>query len=108
MENGDIVSVKTWRGSSGPRKLKIISYDRLEGFASSPFVRMVDEDGKRHKLKPSQLVCRAFHGKRPSNKHEARHLDGNIHNNHKDNLAWLTRQEYYAMKRELNNDNEKI
>ncbi|ATN93431.1 HNH endonuclease family protein [Pseudoalteromonas phage J2-1_QLiu-2017] len=37
------------------------------------------------------IVCEAFHGPRPSDSHEAAHIDGNSYNNHKDNLKWMTR-----------------
>src|SRR4051812_7611487 len=40
-----------------------------------------------------QLVCRAFHGLKPSPRHEVRHLDGNKLNSAFDNLAWGTSKE---------------
>lgn len=58
-----------------------------------PVVRMKGADGKRKKLKVHKLVCRAFHGEKPSIEHEVRHLDGDTMNNHADNLAWGTRSE---------------
>lgn len=90
MENGDIVSTKRVH----PRKIKL----NWDGY-NYPDIRMIDENGKRQKLKLNQVICRAFHGEKPSPLHEARNIDGNIYNNHKDNLAWMTRQEYYAMRR---------
>lgn len=40
-----------------------------------------------------KLVLEAFVGPRPSKRHEARHLDGNKHNNNVKNLAWGTVEE---------------
>jgi hypothetical protein len=45
-----------------------------------------------------QLVCIAFHGPRPSPKHDAAHIDGNKANNHWSNLRWATRAENEADK----------
>jgi hypothetical protein len=43
------------------------------------------------------VVCRAFHGPRPEGL-VVRHLDGNSHNNHADNLSWGTQLENEADK----------
>lgn len=40
-----------------------------------------------------QVVCRTFHGPRPTARHEVAHGDGNRTNNCADNLRWATRQE---------------
>lgn len=40
-----------------------------------------------------QLVCLAFHGPKPTPKHEVRHLNGNPQDNRPDNLRWGTRSE---------------
>lgn len=39
------------------------------------------------------LVCHAFHGPKPSRKHQAAHFDGNKRNNFSTNLAWKTPSE---------------
>jgi DNA-binding MarR family transcriptional regulator len=39
------------------------------------------------------VVCEAFHGPRPSAKHQVRHLDGNHLNNEAHNLKWGTAKE---------------
>lgn len=39
------------------------------------------------------LVCTAFHGPKPSSKHEVCHRDGNKLNNKASNLRWGTRKE---------------
>ena len=38
------------------------------------------------------LICEAWHGPRPTPRHEAAHHDDNPRHNHADNLAWKTRQ----------------
>ena len=40
-----------------------------------------------------QLMCTAFHGEKPSEDHEAHHLDHQPENNRPDNLCWLTHEE---------------
>lgn len=46
----------------------------------------------------NRAVCLAFHGRPPSPKHEAAHLDGNTDNNQTDNLTWATPVENAAHK----------
>lgn len=46
----------------------------------------------------NRAVCWAFHGKPPSEKHEAAHLDGRADNNRPENLAWKTPTENAADK----------
>ena len=87
-EDGGVISHNhNWRGY-GPRLIKW-----SDDGTKYPVVRMVDESGKRRKFKVHQLVCRAFHGERPLDGHEVRHLDGNPMNNHASNLCWGTRRE---------------
>lgn len=86
--DGTILSHATnWRGY-GSRPISWA--DDGSGY---PAVRMTEPNGRRRKFKVHQLVCRAFHGERPTASHEVRHLDGNPMNNHADNLAWGTRSE---------------
>lgn len=55
--------------------------------------------GNRGKTRPvHQLVTEAFHGARPSRKHDAAHVDGDKWNNHHSNLRWSTRAENEADK----------
>ena len=39
-----------------------------------------------------QLMCTAFHGEKPSEDHEAHHLDHKPENNRPDNLCWLSQE----------------
>lgn len=46
----------------------------------------------------NRAVCLTFHGKPPSDKHQAAHLDGRTQNNRPENLAWKTATENAADK----------
>jgi len=54
------------------------------------------KDGKQTIVRPHILVADAFIGRRPTSKHQVRHLDGNKLNNHVSNLAWGTDAENKA------------
>ena len=47
-----------------------------------------EESGTQYTHRVSQLVCAAFHGPRPTEKHMALHEDDNKDNNKKTNLYW--------------------
>jgi len=58
-----------------------------------------------------RLICLAFHGLPPSEKHtDANHKDGDKHNNHPDNLEWCTRSEnvLHAYQTGLRKDSRKV
>lgn len=48
---------------------------------------------KTKKVKVQVLVCTAFHGTKPTGRHESAHWDGNPRNNRADNLRWATKKE---------------
>jgi hypothetical protein len=48
-------------------------------------------DGAQRWFKVAKLVCLAFHGPKPSPKHETRHVDGVRTNNRANNLCWATK-----------------
>jgi len=52
--------------------------------------------GRVRKFYFHAVVCEAFHGPRPTPKHEVRHLDGDPTNNAAWNLAWGTKKENAA------------
>lgn len=54
--------------------------------------------GQRQWRTVHSLVLEAFHGPRPTSKHEGAHLDGDRENNAATNLAWKTRAENEADK----------
>lgn len=45
-----------------------------------------------------RIICRTFHGHPELGRDHVRHLDGNMDNNHADNLAWGSRQDNEADK----------
>lgn len=50
----------------------------------------------QRKMPVHQVVLLAYRGERPSPSHVGRHLDGDVMNNHPDNLAWGTQAENIA------------
>jgi hypothetical protein len=86
-KDGSIWSLDSnWRGM-GARRLA--PSDKGDGY---PIVRVYC-NGKRVGVAVHKLVCLAFHGPRPSESHEVRHLDGSRSNSCPENLAWGTRKE---------------
>lgn len=55
------------------------------------FMASLYDGGRREKFYVHRLVCAAFHGKQPTQKHEVGHRDGNRLNNAASNLRWVTR-----------------
>lgn len=53
-----------------------------------------------------QAVCAAFHGPKPSPRHEVAHNDSNPANARADNLRWATRAENHADKRQAGTHRE--
>jgi hypothetical protein len=53
-------------------------------------------DGVPLFIRVHQVVCRVFHGDRPTGKDEVGHIDGNRRNARADNLRWVTKEENYA------------
>jgi hypothetical protein len=51
--------------------------------------RVVNFVFKRKAYKVARLVCETFHGPPPSPTAECRHWDGNLENNHANNLRWV-------------------
>lgn len=58
----------------------------------------IKRNGKSVSVTGHILVCEAFHGPKPTSKHEVRHLDGSKINNIPMNLKWGTRKENVADK----------
>lgn len=78
-----------------PKPFALQSFQYRGGY---PLVSVVLQ-GRRKSVSVHTLVCRAFHGTRPSEIHEVRHLDGNRDNSRPDNLAWGTPSQNEADKR---------
>jgi len=55
--------------------------------------------GRQRKVFLHSLMLKVFVGPRPTLKHQARHMDGDITNNHIDNLAWGTPLDNHADKK---------
>lgn len=75
----------------------------LQPSTSSPdgYARVVLRHGERTRFATvGRLVCEAFHGPRPSERHEVAHSDGDRGNDRADNLRWATHRENEADKRQ--------
>lgn len=91
---GKIFSLKSnWRGY-GVRQLKTEF-----GKNNYLMVRFKTNKNKRRRISVHTLICETFHGVKPTNSHQTRHLDGDKLNNHYLNLKWGTAKE--------NNDDKK-
>lgn len=51
------------------------------------------KDGDRRQVYVHHLVLEAFEGKRPNGAH-AHHVDGNQHNNSRENLEWVNEEDH--------------
>lgn len=56
-------------------------------------VYLLNSDGVGGSRRVNVVVCSAFHGRRPSDKHQALHNDNNRLNNRPSNLRWGTHQD---------------
>lgn len=76
------------RAQRVPARARNLIVDR-QGYAA--FQSSVD--GKLDMPRVHRLACEAFHGPKPSLKHQVAHNDGNQLNNRADNLRWATPKE---------------
>ena len=67
-----------------------VSPRRLKPYLSSGYQRVELSKQERRKRFVHELVCSAFYGERPTERHEVRHLDGCRTNNLPENLDWGT------------------
>ena len=56
-------------------------------------VKLMLPDGSKREFFVSRLVCEAFHGLPPSEKHHAAHWDGDCRNDSAANVRWATPKE---------------
>ncbi len=67
---------------------KILRLKRKSSKGGSTYLCFYADGGSYPQV--NRAVCAAFHGKPPSDRHEAAHLDGKVQNNRPENLAWKT------------------
>jgi hypothetical protein len=63
------------------------------GYPAGNAYNFFDGVWRRIRVRAHMMVCSAFNGRRPSSKHEVRHLDGSKDNSASSNLCWGTSQE---------------
>lgn len=80
------------RNRQTKRILKHVCYDGT----GRPIVTLMTDDGRPQTQRIHVLICRIFHGPKPSPRFHAAHRDGNFLNNHADNLRWATPEENQA------------
>lgn len=71
------------------RRIRGHSYITSDGYKAITLLDM----GERKAFRVHRLVCEAFHGAPPSNKHQAAHNNGNRVDNRARNLRWATTKE---------------
>lgn len=82
-----------------PRGRKV-PYELGQRAGSSPYLYVsLTINGEPKNIMVHSLVLQTFVGPRPSERHHAAHLDGNVANNRLSNLRWVTREENEAHKR---------
>lgn len=59
-------------------------------------VNLSRNDEKTGRIYLHDVVCSAFHGRRPTEKHQVAHWDGDRSNCRADNLRWATRKENFG------------
>ena len=84
---GNVMTVGGRRGSSPMSLLK-----QNQGVTAPYKFVILRKDGRSLQVMVHRLVALAFIPN-PENKAEVNHKDGNKHNNHADNLEWVTRSE---------------
>ena len=85
--DGNVWSTSNWRGYG---IIKLSLHPNSHGYLS---VKVKTLDGRTKKALVHKMVCLAFHGARPTENHQVRHLDGRRTNNNSQNLCWGTAQE---------------
>lgn len=60
--------------------------------------KLIDRGGRQRLVRANRLVCEAFHGEAPTDRHHAAHCNGNRLDNRASNLAWKTAKENAADK----------
>lgn len=58
--------------------------------------KLIDRNGRQRLVRANRLVCEAFHGVAPTDRHHAAHRNGNKLDNRASNLAWKTAKENAA------------
>jgi len=81
--DGNVWSTIPWRGTT---RRKLTPHPNSHGY---PAVKVKTDHGVKKMLVHVQ-VCLAFHGPKPSTKHQVRHLNGDRSDNRACNLAWGT------------------
>jgi hypothetical protein len=89
--DGQVRSLGRWvfskRGVRIRRKGKVLAQStNPQGYK----IVVLSRRGKQYGYGVHRLVCIAFHGPPPSDKHETAHWDGSKDNNVPDNLRWAT------------------
>lgn len=111
-----VIDTEEWREAPGFPLYQVSSEGRVRRHPDHPSHLMRDElarsptshgyscvrlmrDKRAHWLTVHRLVCEAFHGPAPSEKHEVAHNDSDRSNNRASNLRWATRIGNFADKR---------
>jgi hypothetical protein len=119
MADAPVNEVEEWREVPGHPHYEASSLGRVRSldrwitysngkryFYKGAIIKPVPQGGRYHVLnlgparcrRVSVVVCRTFHGEKPSAVHQVAHWNGDIYDNRSDNLRWATHEENEADK----------
>lgn len=88
----DVSSLGRVRRGGRIRKLHVRNSGQAHGYP----ILTLSQEGRRKTMFVHALVCRAFHGEPPSDKHVVAHNNGIRDDNRPENLRWATPKENTA------------
>ncbi len=93
-QSGEVIALAKYspmpRGGTRYRPEIIMRPNMLRG---GYLISSLYKEGVKQQILLHRIVCRAFHGAPPTDRHDVNHIDGVKTNNHASNLEWVTKSE---------------